>query len=387
MASAFRDVAVCIAGAARTFHMPEVYAYLKVEVVDALRADAFGVLVYETNATAPQPRWFQHPVPGRDKRHTPSPRDRLELPTKVLGFVQSELLPFGSGWMQAVLPCTEIRTEPEQECHGGQMPPGGRAPGIIGLAATATCHRMVTGHERSRGQRYRWLVRARPDVVYLWTQSYSPLGGFRGLRKRFDRAAQGKEDSLTQQPVFLGCRATGGKLGMRYRHASPYTMSHAHEGCISDNIFALSRDAADLFFGDELLQPSTMQRRGCADWWRSRNEETAERLLPGLTWCGRITECLVTLLVTRSNLTFDTWCPVERFVRDCDAEFGRRRSCDRVPMTCVSPREMTNCGAKETGSYDVECAMRTRGGLRQGSPPQASARCGSSDVEEPAAAL
>ena len=79
--------------------------------------------------------------------------------------------------------------------------------------------------------------------------------------------------------------------------------------------------------------------------------------MPHLPWCGRFTECLVTLLVTRSNLTFETWCPVERFMRSCAEEMGARRTCDKVPASCASA--VMACGAREEEkSLNIECVHR-----------------------------
>ena len=349
--------ALCIAGSARTFYLPEVYSYLRVEVKEALAADAFVVISLPDNATAQHDeRWIDLPAPPRV--HLPRPSswsELLELPLSVIDPVDVLLLPpHGDSRMDAARQCVKAQSVSAvpRRCANGQDTPPAITYGLLGLVATASCFRMVQRHEKHRQQQYRHLVRVRPDAIYLWSASFS-AGGMRGLRKRFEGAPP------ERAPTFFGCADTGGSRAgnIPFRRMARYKMSDLREQCFTDNVFALSRAAAQLFFDDELMQTQAMEPAGCRDWWYQRNTVADELLMPHLPWCGRFTECLVTLLVTRSNLTFETWCPVERFMRSCAEETGARRTCDKVPASCASA--VMACGAREEEkSLDIECVHR-----------------------------
>ena len=348
--------ALCIAGGARTFYLPEVYSYLRVEVKEALAADAFVAINLPDNATAGHDEhWIDHPAPPRLHRGAPSSwNDLLTLPLSVIDPVGVLLVPpLGDRRMDAARQCVKPQTVSAvpRRCITGQTPPG-LTYGLLGLTATAMCFGMVQRHEQHRQQQYRHFVRIRPDAVYLWSASYS-AGGIRGLKRRF-------EGSLTERaPTFYGCADTGGSRAgnIPFRRMARYKMSSPREQCFTDNVFALNRAAAQLFFEDELMQINAMEPNGCKDWWYQRNTAADQLLLPHLPWCGRYTECLVTLLVTRSNLTFETWCPVERFMRSCAEEVDGRRTCDKVPPSCAS--KVMACGAREEEkNLDIECVHR-----------------------------
>ena len=177
-------VAVCLSGHVRSLFLPAVYTALKANLVDPLGAGTRGgtdVFMYveldeavaEAAAASSMSALEAEAGAEAEAGGVPFPGPRLNDdwdPLNPRNCSASELEPALALLRPVVFRLHDEATAPPfpaSNCTARAVPQ---------LEKVAACFRLVEEHERARGFRYDWVVRARPDLG--WTLPVAPAASF-----------------------------------------------------------------------------------------------------------------------------------------------------------------------------------------------------------------
>lgn len=147
-------VALCIAGNARTFYLPPVHENIIDNIVTPLR-EQYPTDVFALIKISDDPRPGQSTAPTKDNETLQA--ISLLSPTMVL------LLNSSHDYKNERILTNEREIYPPTEC--GESNDTAMAP--FTLHRSAQCLSAIEDYEQSKGMKYRWIYRVRPDVALL----------------------------------------------------------------------------------------------------------------------------------------------------------------------------------------------------------------------------